>query len=118
MTIKEDDHGLDENKTENLICLGQGCLDCLLELGMARIGFSVRKMVELNVLKNLYWRSIKTSEQGQEDHGADLDGKKSGYPLSGKGSSQIRRYCPTSMSALQGTCGRNLVHAFASTYGE
>jgi hypothetical protein len=33
MTIKENDHGLDEEKTESLIHLGQGCLDCLLELG-------------------------------------------------------------------------------------
>ena len=35
MTVKENKDGLDEEKTESLLHLGQGCLDCLLELGIS-----------------------------------------------------------------------------------
>lgn len=46
MSIKENDLNLDEDVTDNLLQLGQGCQDCLLELGGLAFLSSPSTMIE------------------------------------------------------------------------
>ena len=83
MTIKENDHGLDENQTESLLHLGQGCLDCLLELGMALHWIS-NEIKELNVLRISPGEIPKPWNKGKKILGSIGMGRRTGLRYQAK----------------------------------